>query len=110
MSDLHASAGGFSIDGYEMLKGLQGVTSHEHREWIPILENDQDMPRLARRVCDILAQHEHAHAVLLRRHGLYTWGDTLADAERHLEILEFLFETLGRTRALADTTLVDRIN
>ena len=110
MSDLHASAGGITIDGYEMLKGLQGVTSHEHREWIPILENDQDMPRLARRVCDILAQHEHTHAVLLRRHGLYTWGETLADAERHLEILEFLFETLGRTRTLADTTLVDRIN
>jgi methylthioribulose-1-phosphate dehydratase len=98
LSDLHASAGGLSIDGYEMLKGLQGVTSHEHREWIPILENDQDMPRLTRGVCDTLAQHEHAHAVLLRRHGLYTWGETLGDAERHLEILEFLFETLGRTR------------
>ena len=33
----------------------------------------------------------------LCRHGLYTWGDTLADAERHVEILEFLFETIGRT-------------
>jgi methylthioribulose-1-phosphate dehydratase len=104
MSDLHASAGGLGIGGYEMLKGLQGVTSHQHREWIPILENDQDMARLARGVRDILAQHEDAHAVLLRRHGLYTWGDTLGDAERHLEILEFLFETLGRTRTVADTT------
>lgn len=102
MSDLHASTGGLSIDGYEMLKGLHGVTSHEHREWIPILENDQDMPRLARGVCNILAEHENAHAVLIRRHGLYTWGETLGDAERHLEILEFLFETLGRTRTLAN--------
>jgi 1,2-dihydroxy-3-keto-5-methylthiopentene dioxygenase len=33
---------------------------------------------------------------VLRRHGLYTWGETIADAERHVEILEFLFETLGR--------------
>jgi methylthioribulose-1-phosphate dehydratase len=79
-----------------MLKGLSGVTSHEHREWIPILENDQDMERLARRVEEALDKHHDAHAVLLRRHGLYTWGDTLADAERHLEILEFLFETIGR--------------
>jgi methylthioribulose-1-phosphate dehydratase len=98
MSDVHAPAGGLGISGYEMLKGLHGVTSHEHREWIPILENDQDMPRLARRVCDALAEHGDAHALLLRRHGLYTWGDTLGDAERHLEILEFLFETLGRSR------------
>ena len=104
LSDLHASAGGLGIDGYEMLKGLHGVTSHEHREWIPILENDQDMTRLARAVSDTLAEHEHAHAVLIRRHGLYTWGETLGDAERHLEILEFLFETLGRTRTLANTT------
>ncbi len=96
LSDLHASAGGLGIEGYEMLKGLLGVSTHEHREWIPILENDQDMTRLARGVRETLGQHPHAHALLLRRHGLYTWGDTLADAERHVEILEFLFETLGR--------------
>jgi methionine salvage enolase-phosphatase E1 len=29
-------AGGRSERRYEMLKGLNGVTSHEHREWIPI--------------------------------------------------------------------------
>ena len=88
---------GLSIDGFEMLKGLSGVRTHEHREWIPILENDQDMPRLAHVVGATLERHPNAHAVLLRRHGLYTWGDTLAEAERHVEILEFLFEAVGRT-------------
>ena len=43
LSDRHAAAGGLAIEGYEMLKGLEGVATHEHREWIPILENDQDM-------------------------------------------------------------------
>jgi methylthioribulose-1-phosphate dehydratase len=86
------------IEGYEMLKGLSGVTSHEHRELVPILDNDQDMPRLARRVGETLDRYPEAHAFLLRRHGLYTWGETLADAERHVEILEFLFETVGRTQ------------
>jgi methylthioribulose-1-phosphate dehydratase len=79
-----------------MLKGLSGVRSHDHREWIPILENDQDMPRLARVVDATLAEHAGAHAFLLRRHGLYTWGATLAEAERHVEILEFLLEAVGR--------------
>jgi methylthioribulose-1-phosphate dehydratase len=98
LSDAWASSpdAAVAIEGYEMLKGLAGVTSHEHRELVPIVENDQDMPRLAGRVGETLERHARAHAFLLRRHGLYTWGETLADAERHVEILEFLFETIGR--------------
>jgi methylthioribulose-1-phosphate dehydratase len=102
LSEAHADAGGLQIDGYEMLKGLDGVTTHEHREWIPILDNDQDIPRLSRVLESTLTRHADAHAVLLRRHGLYTWGATLADAERHVEILEFLFETLGRSAQARD--------
>ena len=97
LSDLYASAGGFAIEGYEMLKGLEGVTTHEHSEWLPILENSQDMIALADKVEEVLREHKQAHGFLLRRHGLYGWGDTLAQAKRHVEILEFLLETVGRT-------------
>ena len=97
LSDAHAADGGLHIDGYEMLKGLDGVCTHEHREWVPIVENDQDMARLSGAVGDVLARYPAAHGVLLRRHGLYAWGKSLADAVRHVEILEFLFETIGRT-------------
>jgi methylthioribulose-1-phosphate dehydratase len=93
-----------AIEGYEMLKGLAGVTSHDHREVIPVLENDQDIPRLAVRVGEALDRHPGAHAFLLRRHGLYTWGETLADAERHIEILEFLFEVIGRSGGAAGSS------
>ena len=97
LSDRHAAAGGLAIEGYEMLKGLEGVATHEHREWSPILENDQDMVRLAGRVRDTLAGHPECHALLLRRHGLYTWGETLSQAVRHVEIVEFLLEASGRS-------------
>ncbi len=97
LSDLHASAGGVTIEGYEMLKGLQGVKTHEHSEWLPIIENSQDMPALADMVGRMLNEHKGAHGFLLLRHGLYSWGDTLAEAKRHVEILEFLLETMGRT-------------
>jgi methylthioribulose-1-phosphate dehydratase len=90
-------AAGLAIEGYEMLKGLEGVSSHEHREWIPVLENDQDMGRLSARVVGLLAEQPACHAFLLHRHGLYTWGRTLPDAVRHVEILEFLLEAVGRT-------------
>ena len=96
LSDLHANAGGLEVEGFEMLKGLDGINTHQHREWVPILENDQDMPRLAAVLERTLLDQPAAHAVLLRRHGMYTWGETLDDAERHVEILEFLFETLVR--------------
>ena len=87
-----------TIRGYEMLKGLAGVSTHEHEECVPILENAQDMPKLARDVESILAERPEAHAFLLRRHGLYTWGRDLSEAVRHVEILEYLFEVLGRSR------------
>ena len=90
-------AGEIPIRGYEMLKGLAGVTTHEHEERVPILPNAQDMRPLARDVEAMLAARPDAHAFLLRRHGLYTWGRDLAEAVRHVEILEFLFEVLGRS-------------
>jgi methylthioribulose-1-phosphate dehydratase len=96
LSDRHAKAKGLAIEQFEMLKGLDGVVSHEHREWIPIVPNDQDMTRLARAVRQALSDHPSAHAVLLERHGLYTWGATLDEAERHVEIVEFLLEVMGR--------------
>jgi len=95
------TGGALVIEGYEMLKGLAGMASHDHRELVPILENDQDMPRLAVRVGETLDRYPEAHAFLLRRHGLYTWGETLADAERHVEILEFLLEVVGRSSGAA---------
>jgi methylthioribulose-1-phosphate dehydratase len=97
LSEAHAASSGLAIEGYEMLKGLEGVRSHEHRAWIPIVDNDQDMLRLSGEVGRVLDSNRGAHAFLIRRHGLYTWGATLAEAERHVEILEFLFETIGRS-------------
>ena len=97
LSDLYASDGGINIEGYEMLKGLQGVKTHEHREWLPIVDNSQDMPALANTITAVLNKNQDAHGFLLKRHGLYSWGDNLAQAKRHVEILEFLLETLGRT-------------
>src|SRR5215470_7585699 len=103
ISDLHANASGLWIEGYEMLKGFEGVKSHAHREWLPIIENDQEMARLAGVVEANLTQHPKAHGFRLRRHGLYTWGEGLEQAKRHLEILEFLLEVLARTHTLSNT-------
>jgi methylthioribulose-1-phosphate dehydratase len=99
LSQAAAHAGGLALAGYEMLKALAGVRSHEHREWVPVLENTQDYARMARGVKDALGANPGAHGLLLRGHGLYAWGRDLAEARRHVEALEFLFEVEGRLRA-----------
>jgi len=96
LSDLHADEEGLAIEGYEMLKGLEGVSTHQHREWLPILENSQDMSALADSIGETLRKHKSAHGFLIRRHGLYSWGENLAQAKRHVEIIEFLLEATGR--------------
>jgi methylthioribulose-1-phosphate dehydratase len=99
LSGTHAAQGGVAIEGFEMLKGLEGVKTHQHREWLPILENSQDMEELSGRVATTLRQNPGIHGFLLREHGLYTWGRDLQEAKRHVEILEFLMEVVTRAGA-----------
>jgi methylthioribulose-1-phosphate dehydratase len=99
LSGSHASQGGIALEGFEMLKGLEGVRTHKHREWLPILENSQDMIELGERVSKILRESPGIHGFLLQEHGIYTWGAGLQEAKRHVEILEFLMEVLVRSGA-----------
>jgi methylthioribulose-1-phosphate dehydratase len=98
LSEAFSADGAVALEGFEMLKGLRDVHTHEHREILPILENCQDIAQLAEKVQALLKRDPAVHAFLLRRHGLYTWGQDLAEAKRHVEVLEFLLEILGRSR------------
>ena len=100
LSDYHIGQGGFFIEGYEMLKGLEGIVTHEHREWLPIVENSQNMESLAAEASRTLQENPKAHGFLIRRHGMYTWGKDLTEAARHVEILEFLLESVGRRQMM----------
>lgn len=97
LSDLDRGRSEIEFTGYEMLKGLSGVTTHEHCELLPVIDNSQDYVELSQILEETLLRYHQAHGVLLRRHGLYTWGHDLAEAKRHAEILEFLCEVRGRS-------------
>jgi len=97
LSEAFADAGGLELEGYEMLKGLARIGTHAHKEWVPLIENSQDVEALSRSVEEALERYPKCHGFLIRRHGLYTWGQDLVEAKRHVEILEFLFEVMGRT-------------
>jgi methylthioribulose-1-phosphate dehydratase len=82
--------GELRLSGWEMLKGLEGIQTHDTTVTIPIWPNTQDMVALSQAVRPLLQQRPYG--LFLAGHGLYTWGDSLFQARRHLEILEFLCE------------------
>ncbi|MEB3270218.1 MAG: class II aldolase/adducin family protein [Synechococcus sp.] len=98
-SGCKATAAFVQIRGLEMLKGLEGIKTHTGSIQIPVLANDQDLPRLSG------AARSHLpgapYGLLIAGHGLYAWGEDLQQAQRHLEVLEFLLEQRWRELLLA---------
>ncbi|AEF44018.1 Methylthioribulose-1-phosphate dehydratase [Serratia sp. AS12] len=91
---------GLVLQGYEMQKSLGGQSSHLDSVMIPIFDNDQDIPRLAARVAAYAEVTPLQYGFLVRGHGLYCWGRQVAEARRHLEGLEFLFQCELQRRLL----------
>ncbi|MEA2640681.1 MAG: methylthioribulose-phosphate dehydratase [Chloroflexota bacterium] len=91
-----------AFSGLELLKGLSGVTTHDTSIEVPIFPNDQDMERFSAMLRRELAGRSR-HGFLIAGHGLYTWGETLGDAQRHVEVFEFLFELALRMEGFNGT-------
>ncbi|MCR8915335.1 methylthioribulose 1-phosphate dehydratase [Marinobacter panjinensis] len=81
-----------TLQGYELQKAFSGIDTHESELTVPVFDNTQDIPALARQTGDWFRQHPGQPGYLIRGHGLYTWGRTMADCLRHVEAFEFLFE------------------
>lgn len=84
--------GQLEFEDYELLKAFSGVETHESRIIVPVFGNDQNIPRLAAEVERYMDGHPSIHGYLIAGHGLYTWGRSMAEALRHIEAFEFLFE------------------
>lgn len=79
------------LEGLELLKAFEGVRTHEVRLDVPIVDNDQDMPRLERLVHRRLAQDGLGWGYLIAGHGLYVWGPDTTTAIRHMDAFDYLF-------------------
>ncbi len=90
LSQKFVKAWEIKFSDWEILKGLSGIQTHLTTVVLPVVNNHQDMK-------DILAEMEshwpnQPHGFLIAGHGLYTWGTSVAEAKRHIETFEFLFE------------------
>ncbi|MBX2812266.1 MAG: methylthioribulose 1-phosphate dehydratase [Myxococcales bacterium] len=89
---LYLVDGAVCIQGWELQKGLQGVHSHTDEISIPVYENSQDIAALSSYIGPRLAADQSSHAFLLAGHGLYAFGSSVAEAKRHVEVVEGLLE------------------
>ncbi|WP_149538938.1 methylthioribulose 1-phosphate dehydratase [Siccirubricoccus phaeus] len=94
--------GGDSIRlaGYELLKAFPGLSTHDAAIALPVVENDQDIPRLQSVVearWQAAAQQSPrgvpggvVPGYVIRGHGVYVWAADMPTALTRLEALEFM--------------------
>lgn len=92
LSRLVPAGQALELQGYELQKAFAGVTTHESVLSVPVFENTQDIDALAGATAAWFRDHPGQPGYLIRGHGLYTWGRTMAECLRHVEAFEFLFE------------------
>lgn len=91
LSQRYAAAGELRLVGYELQKALFGILDQHVEAVLPVVENDQDIDRLAQHVSRRLAATSGTLVgYLVEGHGLYTWGRSVEDARRHVVGIEFL--------------------
>jgi len=86
-----AGAAEVLLQDYELLKALPGIATHAAAVSVPILDNDQDMERLARRA-EPHIRSGGCPAYLIRGHGIYVWAESAEVCLRSLEALDFMLQ------------------
>ncbi|CAG9787619.1 unnamed protein product [Diatraea saccharalis] len=87
----------FVITHQEMIKGIKDAQlgrylRYDEKLVVPIIENTPFEKDLAGSMGEALQKYPGASAVLVRRHGVYVWGDTWQQAKTMTECYDYLFE------------------
>lgn len=104
LGERHLAQRQIEFSGYEMQKGIEGVTDPDRLLLLPVVPNSQDMAELAASIERVVVAQPAVRGLLIAGHGLYGWGATLQQAQRHVEIYEFLLELAGRHASLPPRT------
>ena len=80
----------FEATHLEMLKGLRGH-GYRDRLVVPIIENTPREAELSDSMAKAMADFPDVDAVLVRRHGVYVWGESWQQAKTQAECYDYLF-------------------
>lgn len=98
LSDDKYVDGALEFTGYETLVGLETIDRFDQVARVPVIDNSSDHVALSHVVANVLADDISAVGIFIRRHGLYTWGETVKQARTNVEILEFMFDLANSER------------
>ncbi|XP_026562916.1 methylthioribulose-1-phosphate dehydratase isoform X1 [Pseudonaja textilis] len=87
----------FKITHQEMIKGIQKCTTGGYFRYddmlvVPIVENTPEEKDLKDRMSHAMNMYPDTCAVLVRRHGVYVWGETWEKAKTMCECYDYLFD------------------
>ncbi|XP_004852106.1 methylthioribulose-1-phosphate dehydratase isoform X2 [Heterocephalus glaber] len=87
----------FKITHQEMIKGIRKCTSGGYYRYndmlvVPIIENTPEEKDLKERMARAMNEYPDSCAVLVRRHGVYVWGETWEKAKTMCECYDYLFD------------------
>ena len=89
----------FECTHLEMMKGIEGL-GYLDRLVVPIIENTPRESQLEASMRDAMQRHPEAHAVLVRRHGVYVWGRDWVQAKTQAECYDYLFGLAVKMRQM----------
>lgn len=94
---LPADAKEFRITKVEMIKGIKKATEKvayrfDEELVVPIIENTNFERDLTASMKKAMEEYPDAYCVIVRRHGIYVWGDTWQQAKTQTECYDYLFE------------------
>ncbi|KAI8053786.1 putative methylthioribulose-1-phosphate dehydratase [Syncephalis plumigaleata] len=103
MATLLTKGNTFVITHQEMIKGIRKPSEKRALRFdeqlvVPIVENTCFEEDLQERMALAMEQYPDTCAVLVRRHGVYVWGDTWEQAKCMCECYDYLFEMAVRMR------------
>lgn len=87
------------ITHLEMLKGV-GHHAYDDILEIPIIDNRPSEDLLASQLETVIQKYPNCNAVLVRRHGVYVWGDSWQQAKTQCESFDYLFESAIRMKQM----------
>lgn len=89
----------FRITHVEMIKGITGHGFYDMLK-VPIIENTARECELTDRLRAAIEKYPRSNAVLVRRHGVYVWGDSWIQAKTQFECYEYLFEAAVKMHSM----------
>ncbi|KJZ72590.1 Methylthioribulose-1-phosphate dehydratase [Hirsutella minnesotensis 3608] len=96
----------FEINNIEQIKGFPrgpsrpGNLGYHDTLRVPVIENTPHEEDLTEHLEAAMDRFPDAYAVLVRRHGVYVWGDTVHKAKTQCESLDYLFQLAVEMRKL----------